>query len=169
MAEDGALLARVARGDGAAFRELYDCFADRVFRYALTLLRNRHLAEDVLQETMIAVWKGATTFAGRSQVSTWIFGIARHQAYRLLRDEAKGERMASEPVSFPDPAPVVEREKRVQRAVAALPPEQREVVFLTFYEGLPYGEIARLQEVPEGTVKSRMFHAKKKLAEVLAP
>ncbi len=169
MAADGALLARVARGDDAAFRELYECFADRVFRYALTLLRNRHLAEDVLQETMIAVWKGAISFAGRSQVSTWIFGIARYQAYRMLRDEAKGERVASEPLVFPDPAPAAEREGRIQRAIAGLPPEQREVVFLTFYEGLSYGEIAHLQEVPEGTVKSRMFHAKKKLAEALAP
>jgi len=169
LADDGALLARVARGDGAAFRELYDRFADRVFRYALTLLRNRHLAEDVLQETMIAVWEGAGTFAGRSQISTWILGIARNQAYRMLRGEAKGERMANEPLVFPDPTPVVEREERVQKAVAALPPEQREVVFLAFYERLPYEEIARVQGVPEGTVKSRMFHAKKRLAEELGP
>jgi len=169
VAEDGALLARVARGDGAAFQELYGRFANRVFRYALTLLRNRHLAEDVAQETMVAVWQGAGKFAGRSQVSTWIFGIARHQTYRLLRDEAKGERMASEPLCFPDPAVEAEREDRVQRAVAGLPPEHREVVFLAFHEGLPYGEIARLQGVPEGTVKSRMFHAKKRLAEELGP
>lgn len=169
MAEDGALVARVGRGEAAAFRDLYERFADRVFRYALTLLRNRHLAEDVVQETMVAVWQGASRFAGRSQVSTWIFGIARHQAYRLLRDEAKGERMASEPLCFPDPSPAAEREDRVQKAVATLPPEQREVVFLAFYEGLPYEEIARLQGVPEGTVKSRMFHAKRRLAEVLCP
>jgi RNA polymerase sigma-70 factor (ECF subfamily) len=63
----------------------------------------------------------------------------------------------------------MEREVRVQRAVASLPPEQREVVFLAFYEELPYEEIARVQGVPEGTVKSRMFHAKKRLAEELRP
>lgn len=77
--------------------------------------------------------------------------------------------MASEPLYFPDPSPTAEREDRVQKAVATLPPEQREVVFLAFYEGLPYEEIARLQGIPEGTVKSRMFHAKKRLAEELGP
>lgn len=164
--EDAKLVERVGRGDGDAFRELYTRYADRVFRYALTLLRNRHLAEDVVQETMIAVWNGASRFEGRSQVSTWVFGIARHQAHRVFRSEAKGERIPPEDEDT-DPAAVVEREVRVQRALAELPPDQREVVFLAFYVGLPYAEIARVQGVPEGTVKSRMFHAKKRLAEVL--
>jgi RNA polymerase sigma-70 factor (ECF subfamily) len=140
-----------------------------VFRYAFTLLRNRHLAEEVVQETMIAVWKGAGQFQGRSQVSTWLLGIARHHAFRAQRNENKGERVPEEQGESPDPSSAVEREVRVQRAVAELPPEQREVVFLAFYEGLPYEEIARVQGVPEGTVKSRMFHAKKKLAEELRP
>lgn len=164
--EDAKLVERVGRGDADAFRELYTRYADRVFRYALTLLRDCHLAEDVVQETMIAVWTGASRFEGRSQVSTWLFGIARHHAYRVFRSEAKGERIPVEE-DEPDPATAVEREVRVQRAVAELPPEQREVVFLAFYAGLPYEEIARVQGVPEGTVKSRMFHAKKRLAEVL--
>lgn len=167
--DDAKLVARVAQGDGGAFRELYERFAGRVFRYALTLLRDRHLAEDVVQETMIAVWRGAERFEGRSQVSTWLFGIARHQAYHARRREAKGERVPAERAEEPDPAATVERETRVQRAVAELSPEHREVVFLAFYEGLPYEEIARLQGVPEGTVKSRMFHAKKRLAEELRP
>lgn len=166
--DDAQLVRQVGQGDAKAFHELYARYADRVFRYAFTLLRDRHLAEDVVQETMIALWNGARRFAGRSQVSTWIFGIARHQAYRAHRNEAKGGRSPEERAEEPDPSPAVERETRVQRAVAALPPEQREVVFLAFYEGLPYAEIARVQGVPEGTVKSRMFHAKRKLAEVLS-
>ncbi len=167
--DDARLVAQVARGDGDAFRSLYERYAERLFRYAFTLLRDRHLAEDVVQETMVAVWKGAALFEGRSQVSTWLFGIARHQAFRARRGESKGERVPAETDEVPDPAPAVERGLRVQRAVAELPPEQREVVFLAFYEGLPYAEIARVQGVPEGTVKSRMFHAKRKLAEVLRP
>ncbi len=166
--EDVKLVERVGRGDAGAFRELYTRYADRVFRYAFTLLRDRHLAEDVVQETMIAVWNGAGRFEGRSQVSTWLFGIARNLAYRVLRAEAKGERVPEERGEEPDPG-ALEREARVQRAVAALPPEQREVVFLAFYVGLPYAEIARVQGVPEGTVKSRMFHAKKRLSEELGP
>ncbi|MCK4357025.1 sigma-70 family RNA polymerase sigma factor, partial [Candidatus Bipolaricaulota bacterium] len=92
MPDTHDLLARVARRDARAFRALYTQYADRVFRYALTLLHNRHLAEEVAQETMVAVWKGAGSFSGRSQVSTWIFGIARNQAHTLLRREVKGER-----------------------------------------------------------------------------
>ncbi len=167
--DDAKLVTKVAQGDGGAFRELYERFADRVYRYAFTLLRDRHLAEDVMQETMISVWKGAGMFEGRSQVSTWLFGIARYQAYHARRSEAKGERLPAERVEEPDPSGPMEREVRVQRAVASLPPEQREVVFLAFYEGLPYEEIARVQGVPEGTVKSRMFHAKRRLAEELRP
>jgi RNA polymerase sigma-70 factor (ECF subfamily) len=66
-----------------------------------------------------------------------------------------------------DPAPAIERQERVVTAIKGLPPDQREIVFLTFYENLPYKTIAHLLEIPEGTVKSRMYHAKKKLAEAL--
>lgn len=168
MAEDRELLSRVAEGDEAAFRRLYERYATRVFRYALTILRDRHLAEEVVQESMVAVWNGARTFRGTSQVSTWIFGIARNQAHALLRREARGARTPNEPLVLPDPAGEVEREDRVRLAVDRLPPEQREVVFLAFYEGLSYREIAQMLGVPEGTVKSRMYYAKRNLAEVLA-
>ncbi len=166
--DDRELVARVARGDGEAFRELYARYADRVFHYALTVLRNRHLAEEVAQETMVAVWRGAGRYEGRSQVSTWIFGIARHQAFHLLRGEGKSAREPEEREE-PDPTAGAELEVRVRRALDELPPDQREVVFLAFYAGLSYAEIAQVQAVPEGTVKSRMFHAKRKLAEVLRP
>jgi RNA polymerase sigma-70 factor (ECF subfamily) len=167
VAESRDLLVRVARGDGRAFHKLYTRYADRVFRYALTLLHNRHLAEEVVQETMIAVWQNAGSFSGRSQVSTWIFGIARNQAHTLLRREARGERRPNENLLLPDPAPAVEREERVLKAVGDLPEEQREVVFLAFYENLSYKAIASLLAIPEGTVKSRMYHAKRRLAEAL--
>lgn len=167
MAEDRELISRVAAGDEVAFRQLYERYADRVFRYAFTLLRNRHLAEEVAQETMVAIWRGAGSFKGGSQVSTWIFGIARNQAHAFLRREVRGEREPEEPLTLPDPAEAVEREGRVLSALAKLPPGQREVVVLAFYEGLSYREIARLLGVPEGTVKSRMHLAKRKLREAL--
>lgn len=167
MADDRELLSGVAAGDEVAFRELYERYADRVFRYALTLLKSRHLAEEVVQETMVAVWRGAGSFKGRSQVSTWIFGIARNQAHALLRREDRGAREPEEPLVLPDPAGPLEREGRVLAALAELPPEQQEVVVLTFYEGLSYKEIARMLGVPEGTVKSRMHFAKRKLREAL--
>lgn len=165
--EDSFLLSEVAKGDADAFSQLYNRFSERVFRYAITLLSDRRLAEEVAQETMVCVWQGAGRFAGRSQVSTWIFGIARKQAYNLLRQEIKCKRLFPEATTIPDPADVVERNHHILGAVESLPPEQREIVFLTFYEGLPYREIADLLDVPEGTVKSRMYYAKRKLAEML--
>jgi RNA polymerase sigma-70 factor (ECF subfamily) len=164
---DQELFRRVAAEDEEAFRELYDRFADRVFRYALTLLRNRHLAEEVAQETMIAVWKSASRFEGRSKVSTWMFGVARNKALDLMRREKRGGRVPDVPLVTPDPGPAVRREQLVGHAIRGLPEAQQEVVFLTFYEGLSYGEISRVLGIPEGTVKSRMFHAKKRLAEAL--
>jgi len=167
VAEDRELISRVAAGDEAAFRQLYERYGDRVFRYALTLVRNLHLAEEVVQETMVAIWRGAGSFKGGSRVSTWIFGIARNQAHALLRREVRGERVPEESLTLPDPAEAVERENRVLSALAKLPPDQREVVVLAFYEGLSYREIARLLGVLEGTVKSRMHFAKRKLREAL--
>ena len=125
------------------------------------------MAEEVAQETMVSVWQCAGKFAGRSQVSTWIFGIARKQAYNLLRQEIKCKRLFPETTTLSDPADVVERKYQVLDAVEALPLEQREIVFLTFYAELSYQEIASLLDVPEGTVKSRMYYAKRKLAEML--
>ncbi len=166
--QERALLARTAQGDESAFRILYDRLAERVFRYAFTLLHNRHLAEEVAQETMVVVWKQAGTFQGRSKVSTWVFGIARFRALDLLRKEKRDARVPEPVLVEPDPAPGVQDRERTLRAIGALPDEQREVVFLTYYEGLSYHEIAGVLGIPEGTVKSRMYYARQTLAEALA-
>ncbi len=168
MAREGDLLAGVANGDESSFRQLYEEFATRIFRYALTLLRNRHLAEEVTQETMITVWKSACTYSGRSQPSTWILGIARNKAYSIMRDEKKGKRLPLNAAFTENPAPLIEQRQRVLAALHCLPADKREIVFLTFYENLHYKEIATLLQIPEGTVKSRMYHAKRKLAEALS-
>lgn len=168
MAEIERLLDGVANKDGAAFQQLYDRFADRVFRYALTILHNRHLAEEIAQETMIAVWNGAHRFAGRSKASTWIFGIARNQALTLLRKEKRADDLPPPNMVQADPAKGVLAREHVMTAMESLSADHREVVYLTFYEGLSYGEIAKILGIPPGTVKSRMFHAKRKLAEALA-
>lgn len=167
MLSDCELLGRVANGDELAFERLFDRFADRVYRYAFTILRDRHLAQEVAQETMTAIWKSAARFAGRSKASTWIFGIARNQAFSLRRKETRHETIPETMGVQPDPASGILREERVLEALKLLPEAQREVVFLTFYEGLGYRQIAQMLAIPEGTVKSRMFHAKRRLVEVL--
>jgi RNA polymerase sigma-70 factor (ECF subfamily) len=164
---DRALIARTANGDESAFRLLYERLAERVFRYAFSLLHNRHLAEEVAQETMVVVWRQAAKFEGRSKVSTWVFGIARFRALDLLRKEQRGARVPETTLVEPDPAPAVHDRERALGAIKTLPEEQREVVFLTFYEGLSYSEIASMLGIPEGTVKSRMYYARRALAEAL--
>lgn len=168
MSQIGDLLSKVANQDSMAFQQLYDLFADRVYRYAFTILHDKHLAEEIAQETMIAVWNGASRFAGRSKASTWIFGIARNQALTLLRKEKRAETTGSAELVQADPSKHIIQHERVMTALSELSADHREVVYLTFYEGLSYGAISGILGIPSGTVKSRMFHAKRKLAEVLA-
>ena len=168
MSQIRDLLAKVANQDSAAFHQLYDLFADRVYRYAFTILHDKHLAEEIAQETMVAVWNGANRFAGRSKASTWIFGIARNQAFTLLRKEKRSENTGVPELVQADPSKQLIQHERVMTALKELSADHREVIYLTFYEGLSYGEISGILGIPSGTVKSRMFHAKQKLAEVLA-
>jgi RNA polymerase sigma-70 factor, ECF subfamily len=167
VSEVGELLAKIAKQDGMAFQRLYDLFSNRIYRYAFTILHDEHLAEETMQETMIAVWKSADRFAGRSRPSTWMFGIARNQALTLLRKEQRATRGLTPERVEEDPAQRILAEEKVGQALETLSSEHREVLHLTFFEGLSYGEIAAILEIPPGTVKSRMFHAKRRLAEAM--
>ena len=168
MRSDAQLLIRIADEDRGAFRLLFDRHSDRIYRFALSLTRSPHLAEEVLQETMMAVWKGAQRFKGRSKVTTWLLGIAKNQAYDLLRKEERGRRLPEVADCVRDPSSEVQMSVQVERAVDALPEAQREVLHLVFYENLTVRETAELLGVPEGTVKSRMHHARRNLAKELA-
>lgn len=168
MRSDAQLLLRIADRDREAFRLLFERHGDRVHRYALSLTRSPHLAEEVLQETMMAVWKGAKRFEGRSKVTTWLLGIAKNQAYNLLRREERGRRLPDTTDRSPDPSSEAALSVQVERAVDGLPEAQRDVLHLVFYENLTVRETAELLGIPEGTVKSRMYHARKRLAKELA-
>jgi len=165
---DDALIARVAEGDRRAFTELYERHADRIFRFAMSIVRRAHLAEEVLQETMIVVWKRAKTFKGSAKVTTWILGICRNLAFNLLRKEKRGDRLPEERTETADPARSVETAVHVERAMETLPDHHREVMHLVFYEEMNLKEAAEILGIPEGTVKSRMHHARKALAKELA-
>lgn len=149
---------------------LYERYADAVYRYALSILRTPHLAEDVLQETMMAVWKSASNFKGHSKVLTWIFGITRNQAHSILRKESKGQRLPeTDPSSEAhDPTKSMHVDLCVQDALETLSPSHREVMHLVFYENLTVRETAELLGIPTGTVKSRMHHARLALAKELS-
>jgi len=167
---DKRLLALVATQDQGAFQLLYERYADAVYRYAMSILRTPHLAEDVLQETMIAVWKSAKNFKGNSNVLTWIFGIARNQSHNILRKESKGQRLPeTDPSSAThDPTKSMHVDLCVQEALETLSPSHREVMHLVFYENLTVRETAELLGIPTGTVKSRMHHARLALAKELS-
>lgn len=173
-ARDAALLARAAAGDAAAFDRLYRLHERRVWRFALGMVRDRALAEELVVDTMLAVWRGAKDFRGGSLVSTWMLGIARFKALDALRQAAARRREAAldEAAEIADhgPGPAedaadADRARLLDQASRELSAEHREVLHLAFAEGLPYDQIARMLEVPENTVKTRVHHAKRKLRD----
>jgi RNA polymerase sigma-70 factor, ECF subfamily len=171
-AEDRMLLERIVAGDRGAFEILYGRHERRAFRYLLTLISDVHAAEDALVEAMTTVWRNASKFRGDSRVSTWILGIARHKALDARRAAARERR--NEPledgVDLPDDAEGPEQFTNrtleaadLQRALARLSAEHREVLQLAFFEDLSYEEIADLLGIPENTVKTRVYYAKRQL------
>ena len=170
-----ALMGRVADADQRALADLYSQMNRKIFAFALRHVGDRDLAEGIVVETMFEVWKNASRFSGGSSVSTWILGIARHKALDEVRrrarfvpyDEAVGMEMADECGSAFDG--LVARETRLQldTCIKRLPAEQQECIHLVFYEELSLAEIAQIQGVPENTVKTRLFHARRKLKILL--
>jgi RNA polymerase sigma-70 factor, ECF subfamily len=170
------LLQSVAQGDDSSLAELYSLLEGPIFSFAASRLGDRALAAEVLHEVMVEVWRRAGSFRGRSRPLTWVLGIAHHKTVDALRRRG---RRAEEPPdgeapdeALPSPAERLEREERrtkVRRALAALSEAHRQVVHLAFFEDLSYPEIARVLGIPTGTVKTRMFHAKKLLRRQLAP
>jgi RNA polymerase sigma factor (sigma-70 family) len=172
---DEVLLGRVGRGDAGALTVLYQRHADGLFWFLLRLAGDRMLAEEILQDTLLAVWRSAAGFAGRSQVRTWLYGVARRQAHNRLRVarpvEAGLDEVAELSAVEPGPEELalasVERE-RVLAAIDRLSLVHREVVLLTFVGELSQVEIAEVVGVPVGTVKSRLHNARAALVRQLA-
>jgi RNA polymerase sigma factor (sigma-70 family) len=170
--EEFALLRKVAAKDRKAFEVLYHLYYRRLFGYLLKLTRRSDLVEEVLNDVMLAVWKGAASFDGRSRPSTWIFGIAYHKALKALarRPQEPDEPEGPEPVEPDEPESLAARRELagvLGQALGSLPAEQRAVVELAYYYGLPYQEVAEIVGCPVNTVKTRMFHARRRLRELL--
>lgn len=179
--DDLSLLRRVAARDRKAFEALYALYYRRLFAYLLKLTRRAELVEEIVNDVMFAVWTGAARFDGRSRPSTWIFGIAFHKAMKALaRQEPRhaGEpdrhlRRTAEPMAEgaeDEPEALLTRRElagTLGRALGALSPEQRAVVELTYYYEMSYPEIAQVMGCPVNTVKTRMFHARRRLRELL--
>lgn len=172
---DRALLQRVARGDKAAMRRLYLRHHDALQAFVCQRCDDPGLAEDVVQETMLAVWLQAGRFAGQSTVRTWIFSIARHKLVDRIRRSARLSFTDELPdVTDAGPGPAMQLQaaqiaERVRDCVARLNETHVTVVRLALLEGLAYEDIARIERIPLGTVKSRVHNARKALAQSLGP
>ncbi|MBL8790841.1 MAG: sigma-70 family RNA polymerase sigma factor [Rhizobiales bacterium] len=169
-------LARVAASkDRQAFAELFDHFAPRVKSFMMRKGATAEQAEDLVQETMIAVWSKAALYAAdRGSVATWIFTIARNLRIDRLRREKSNQFTDLDDYDAPSDDPAqdeilrrMQEDGAVARALAQIPPEQRELLILSYVEDMPQSEIAARLQIPLGTVKSRMRLAYRRLKKLL--
>ena len=169
------LLKRMADGSEAALREFYQAFHGRVYAFALKRLREPADAADVLNEVMLEVWRSASRFEGRSQALTWVLGIAHHKIIDTLRRRKKLPQDELDPEWADDDSPTafdalagLQDAAQLRRCLEGLSDAHRLIVHLAFFEDMAYEEIARVADCPVGTVKTRMFHARKLLQRCLA-
>jgi len=168
-----ALLQRIAKGDRDAFAGLYRALERPIYRFILSKLNDPHEAADIQNEVFMELWRTAGRFEGRSTVKTWIFGIA----YRKTMDHFRKTRRMTVSDDIPeqvDESPdaltclaAAEEAAHVRHCLDTLSADHRAAIELAFYEDLSYGEIAGITGAPEGTIKTRVFHAKKLLMHCL--
>jgi RNA polymerase sigma-70 factor (ECF subfamily) len=168
---DGLLESVAKNRDRAAFKALYDHFAPRLKGFAMRQGSDRQFAEEVVQETMVNVWRKAAQFdPARASAATWVFTIARNMRIDLIRKINRPEPDMDDPSLVPDPEPAAhesiskaQEAARLRAILAELPGEQREVLRLAFFEEKPHGEVAAELGIPLGTVKSRIRLAMKRI------
>jgi RNA polymerase sigma-70 factor, ECF subfamily len=164
-----ALVARIAAGDQQAFAEFYVLYRRRLARFLGRTISSSDTVDELINDVMYVVWQDAGRFERRSKVSTWVFAIAWHKALRAIERQQRGK---ASPLSEIDELAAPERgalEERdwLRRGLDQLSAEQRLVVELTFFAGCSYVEIAGIAGCPVNTVKTRMFHARRKLRDIL--
>ena len=171
---DEDLLQRIAAGDRLAMRVLFSRHQLRLHRFVLRVVRDEAVAEDAVSDTFLDVWRKAGDFEGKSQVSTWLMSIARFKALSALRRRRESGLDEDWAAGIEDEAdtPEVISQKRdkgaaIRLCMERLTPEHREVLDLVYYHETSVEEVAEIVGIPEGTVKTRLFHARKKLAELL--
>lgn len=165
---DWALIRRIGAGDEAALERLYKRYYGILYRFVLRVTRRPECCEEVVNDVMYIVWQKAAATTPLSRASTWILGIAHKRALKAIerhgRDSiAVNDSEALDSIATDDMTELVSITSLAEKAFALLTPEQRAVMELVYYHGLPYQDIAVALECPENTVKTRMFHARKRL------
>lgn len=171
---DRDLMARIANADAAAMRTLFAQHQVRVFRFVDRILRNPAIAEELTNEVFLEVWRGARNFQGRSSVSTWILAIAHKRSLNVLRKRRELSWNEDDAAQIPDQRddPEMASQKAgkcalLRKCSDALAPLHREIIDLVYYHEMSIREASEILDVPEGTVKARLFNARKKLEELL--
>jgi RNA polymerase sigma-70 factor (ECF subfamily) len=172
---DEMLIKRIARGDQLAMRTLFGRHRVLLYRWLLRLVRDEALAEDLLSDVFLDVWRQAAAFEARSSVSTWLLAIARYKALSARRrptDAELDEKVTSTVAdTADDPEVALQKKTRAEllrHSVARLSPEHGEVIDLVYFHGKSIKEVAEIVGIAEATVKTRMFYARKKLADFVA-
>ena len=172
---DEALIERIADRDQLAMRTLFARYRVALYRWLLRLVSDTATAEDLLSEVFLDVWRHAAVFEGRSSVSTWLLAIARNKAISARRRRPDVELNDELTSTLADPADDPElmlekkdREEVLRRSVAQLSHGHAEIIDLVYYHGKSVNEVAEVMGLNAATVKTRMFYARKKLAELAA-
>lgn len=168
------LLQRIAGGDRDAFAELYRRLQRPLFGYLMKLVRDREMVEDVLNETLMEVWRQAARFEGRSSVNTWVFSIAHHRAVSRLRKKRESSLDEEQAAAIEDEGPTPDMtaessdmSRLLARLMERLSFEHREILHLAYYQEFSVQEIADALDLPPNTVKTRMFYARQRLKVLL--
>jgi RNA polymerase sigma-70 factor, ECF subfamily len=171
---DEVLIGRIANGDRLAMQVLYARHHVRVFRFVIRIVRDQSTAEDLISDVFLDVWRQAGRFQGRSSVSTWMLAIARFKALSALRRRQDEEFDENSTAAVEDGAddPLTSLEKKdksalIKRCLAGLSTQHREIIDLVYYHEKSVEETAAILDIPENTVKTRMFYARKRLSELL--
>lgn len=171
---DRGLIEAIAEGDKHAMRALFRRHGVRIYRFILGITKDQSLAEELANEVFLAVWRQERAFEARSQVSTWLLGIARLKAIDALRQRPHQGLRDEETAQIPDapdnPEASLDRNdhcSRLRRCLNRLSPMHREIVDLVYYHGKSVTQVAEILAIMPGTAKTRMFDARSRLAELL--
>ncbi len=172
--DDADLIGRIAGLDQLALRTLIARHQVRLFRFLMRLVHDEALAEDLVNEVFMEVWRTAGRYEGRSQVCTWLLSIARNRAISRLRkrremgwDEDAAAKIAD---AGDDPEVAAQKQDKagaLRRCLNALSSEHREILDLVYYQEMSVSEVAEIVGIPQNTVKTRLYYARKKLSELM--
>ena len=171
---DETLLAEISKGDRHSMHVLYSRHNVRVYRFVLRIVRDATVAEDLVSQVFLDVWRTARQFQGRSQVSTWLLSIARFKALTSLRQRRYEDIEQEDVLEIADgsdtPEASLDRASTnaiLRACVAKLSPAHREIINLVYYHEKSVEEAGAIIGIPQSTVKTRMFYARKQLADLL--